>query len=94
MSARDIRSSQITEITIAVKDSGIGINNVDLSNLFKPYFVTTDPESKRINTNSHGIGLSVCKKIAEALEGDLSVKSKFGVGTTFTLRFLARQVDG
>ncbi len=77
-----------------MKDSGIGINEVDLANLFKPYFVTTDPESRRINTNSHGIGLSVCKKIAEALKGNLSVKSKLGKGTTLTLQFKVPMVDG
>ena len=59
------------EIIIAVKDFGIGINEVDQAELFTPYFVTTDLASKQMNSNGHGIGLSVCKKIAEAMEGSL-----------------------
>ena len=38
--------SEIVEVEISVQDFGIGINEYDQTNLFKPYFVTTDTTSK------------------------------------------------
>jgi signal transduction histidine kinase len=39
-----------------------------------------------INPNGHGLGLSICNKIAKVMGGALNVKSKLGVGSTFTFR--------
>jgi signal transduction histidine kinase len=44
-------------------------------NLFKPFFKTADPKSLEMNRNGHGLGLSICKKIAKAMEGTLEVTS-------------------
>ena len=73
VAARNLQNGVTSEITIAVKDFGIGINDVDKALLFKPYFVTTDLASRQMNTNGHGIGLSVCKNIAEAMDASLTV---------------------
>lgn len=82
-------AQDVAQISISVQDRGIGINSEDLAQLFKPYFVSTDEASRRANPNSHGIGLATCKRIAEALNGTLSVESQLGSGSTFTLKFLA-----
>ena len=65
-------------IEIIVTDQGIGMNEEDVSNLFQPYFKTTDGKSKEMNASSHGLGLSICKKISKALGGDLKVESTLG----------------
>lgn len=39
------------------------------------------------NKESHGLGLSICKKIAEKLDGDIKVESKLNVGSTFSFSF-------
>ena len=54
-----------------------------MKNIFKPFFKTSDQESRERNKQSHGLGLSICKTIAEKLNGDLEVFSKPGEGSTF-----------
>ena len=46
-----------------------------------------------MNQGSHGIGLSVCMKIATALGGSIGVDSTYGEGSTFTLRISAKLVN-
>lgn len=48
VNVEDIQNENV-EIMISVEDQGIGINEQDQKNLFKPYFVTTDKTSKQIN---------------------------------------------
>ena len=57
------------KIILKVRDYGIGINAEDLYNLFLPYFKTTDNKSKSLNSKSHGLGLSICKRIVETMSG-------------------------
>lgn len=66
---------------ISISDKGIGIAENSLSKIFKPFL--------QINSQSQGqgIGLAVCKKVMEGLGGDITIKSKEGVGTTFILYF-------
>ena len=78
-------SKSLVEIRISVKDTGIGMNELDVKNLFSSYFKSSDPVSKLMNTRSNGIGLNLCKRIMRGLQGDLEVISKYGKGSTFTL---------
>ena len=66
-----------------MRDYGIGMNEEDMKNLFKPYFKTTDETSKKVNSKSHGFGLSFCKKIVEAMSGIIFVESRIGEVTEF-----------
>ena len=75
-----------------MKDYGIGINAEDQRNLFKPYFRATDTTSREMNASSHGLGLSICKMISVALNGDLKVESELRVGTKFTFTFDAEKI--
>ena len=59
----------------------------DVKNLFQPYFRTTDQTSLRMNKQSHGLGLSICKMIAEKLDGDIEVQSEREEGSTFIFSF-------
>ncbi len=69
-------------IEIAVADTGSGIPADRLGAIFED-FVTT----KR---RGLGLGLAISKRIVEQLDGTISVESEVGRGTTFTLRFPAR----
>lgn len=67
--------------TIIVKDTGIGINEEDLENLFR-----IDVNSSKRGTHNEsgsGIGLILCKEFIEKNGGTLAVKSEVGEGTIF-----------
>ena len=65
-----------------MKDTGPGIREEDLKKLFKPFSRIIEPG--KIKEGS-GLGLHLSKKLANLLGGDISVKSKFGKGSTFKL---------
>jgi PAS domain S-box-containing protein len=66
-----------------VTDTGAGVPVNNLDKIFDPFFTT-----KPIGSGT-GLGLSICMKIVTALGGTLSVESKVGVGSTFTVRLPA-----
>ena len=70
-----------------VKDTGIGIAQEDLPNLFKEFFRTE--QAKAITQRGTGLGLAIVKQIVESLDGDISVESELGKGTKFTFRLPA-----
>lgn len=70
-------------LAIAVADSGIGIREEDLQQIFLPFFRAESAIKKR--RSGSGIGLSVVKKMLDTLGGDISVTSKVGIGTTFNI---------
>ena len=69
-------------IFISVKDSGLGIQEDNISKLTKPFY-RVDPESNR---KGFGIGLTIVKKVIEAHKGELIIDSKYGEGSIFTLK--------
>jgi len=64
-------------IRISFKDDGFGISEENLSKVFEPFFTT-----KKTGT---GLGLSVSYRIVQEHGGTISVKSRLGEGTTFTV---------
>lgn len=46
-------------------DNGIGMTEQDVRNLFTPFFKTEDETSLNLNLGGHGIGLNLCKRLAE-----------------------------
>ena len=66
-----------------VIDTGCGIRDEDLNKLFKLFGFLTS--SQELNANGVGLGLYICKKLANKLDGDVTVKSIFGEGSTFIL---------
>jgi signal transduction histidine kinase/DNA-binding response OmpR family regulator len=64
-----------------IKDEGIGIKHSDISKLFIS-FHQLDSSSTKSHEGS-GLGLVICKKIIELLNGSIDVYSDFGLGSTF-----------
>lgn len=71
---------ELIGLKISVTDYGIGISSNDRQNIFKPFYKASDIKNRQMNPQSHGIGLSVCKKIANAMGGDLVLNEKTTVG--------------
>ncbi|HYU45048.1 MAG TPA: ATP-binding protein [Terriglobales bacterium] len=71
------------EIQISVQDRGIGIHKSDLPHIFEPFY--RSPAVSAAQIHGTGLGLLLAKSIAEAMNGKLTVESKLGAGSTFTL---------
>ena len=76
---------------ISVRDSGIGIAEADLKNIFDRFYRADRVRSK--NTGGAGLGLAIARWITEMHGGTIAVKSEIGVGSIFcvTLRALPEQ---
>ncbi len=72
------------DLCCAVSDSGIGIKEQDLSNLFSDF--TRLDEGKNKFVEGTGLGLSITKKLILLMGGEIDVISSYGVGTEFTFR--------
>ena len=71
-----------TELTITIQDTGLGIPEDSVPHLFEKFFRVREHEGKASGT---GLGLSICKQIVQGHNGRIEVKSKMGVGTSFSV---------
>jgi len=71
------------KLVFKVSDTGVGISNDDLPKIFN---VFEQGEKLTINIRSGaGLGLGICHRLVELLGGEITVKSKLNMGTTFTV---------
>lgn len=70
-------------ITISVSDTGIGIPPEDISHIFERFYRVDKARSR--GTGGTGLGLSIVQRVVMLHGGKISVTSKEGVGTTFTI---------
>jgi len=85
-----IIDSDENDVIIIFSDTGIGINDADMKNLFAE-FVRIKNERTR-NITGSGLGLSIVKKVIELYDGTISVESKPDVGSTFTARLPKKRI--
>ena len=83
-----VGSNGEVELKIEVKDKGIGIAAHEQELIFEPFY-----RSPNTKSSGHGIGLSICRRLMEKLQGTISVESQLGCGSTFTLWFKTRMFD-
>lgn len=79
------------EVTVHVSDSGIGISAEQIGKIFES-FQQADGSTTR-SFGGTGLGLTITRKLAKLMGGDLSVVSEPGRGSVFTLRFMANASD-
>jgi CheY-like chemotaxis protein/two-component sensor histidine kinase len=72
------------EITFLVSDTGIGIAEENQKFLFQEFSQIDSPLHKK--SKGTGLGLALCKKLAELLGGSVDFKSEIGKGSTFLVR--------
>ena len=72
-----------TEIIITVQDRGMGIDKSEIGHIFEPFY--RSPAVSAAQIHGTGLGLPLSRSIAEAMGGKLTVQSKLGSGSTFTL---------
>ncbi len=83
--------SPAAELTIAVRDNGIGIAPEEMSQLFQP-FVQVDSALNR-QYQGTGLGLALVKRIAQLHGGDVVLESELGRGSCFTLKLPCEPLD-
>lgn len=69
-------------VIIKIADSGVGIEKNNLAKLFVPFFTT--------KLKGIGLGLTIAQEIIENHSGEITVESKLGRGTSFTIRLPVR----
>ena len=85
MRIRDERAgSGSIMLRIDVIDSGIGMTPDVLARLFQPF--TQGDESITRKYGGTGLGLTISRRLAKLLNGDISVTSEIGIGTTFSVK--------
>jgi signal transduction histidine kinase len=78
---------QDSELVVRVSDTGVGISKEEVKRIYDPFFTT-----KSVGKGT-GLGLSVSYGIIQEHSGRISVDSKPGEGTTFSLYFPVRRVN-
>ena len=67
-------------VVIEVEDNGVGMDEATRQRLFEPFFTTKDAD------RGTGLGLSIIYAIVRNHDGEITVESEQGVGTTFRVR--------
>ncbi len=75
---------QHSSIQVEIADTGSGIQEEIIGKIFNPFFTTKEMGS--------GLGLAISKRIIDDHNGDITVKSKIGKGTTFCISLPVRKV--
>jgi C4-dicarboxylate-specific signal transduction histidine kinase len=78
-------ASDRDEVTIEVKDEGVGISEDTLQVIFDPFFTT------KLETGGTGLGLSICFSIVKDHGGIIECKSEPGSGSVFLVRIPVKQ---
>ncbi|MGI9066404.1 MAG: sensor histidine kinase [Pyrinomonadaceae bacterium] len=76
----------VDRVRVEITDTGRGIAPEDIAKIFEPYYSTKETGT--------GLGLAIVKKAIDDHGGSISVSSKEGGGTTFTIMLPARPKDG
>jgi two-component system CheB/CheR fusion protein len=77
-------------LCLTVSDTGIGIDPDHMQRLFEAF--SPGDASLTRNHDGAGIGLALCRRLCDLLGGSIAVESRWGIGSTFTVRVPVRWV--
>lgn len=84
----DARQKRKAQVTIDVKDTGIGLSAEQQEKLFSPFTQADNSMTRKFGGT--GLGLALSQRLAQALSGNISIKESYpGKGCTFSLSFTA-----
>jgi len=86
---QDAKNAEVM-LFIEVEDTGVGIAPEEVNDLFKPFTQTASGQQSQEGT---GLGLSISKQFVNLMDGELSVSSIAGQGTTFRLQIPVTLAD-
>jgi len=85
----DICKKHTDCVTVCVSDTGCGISDGVVDKIFEPFFTTKNKEGEK----GLAMGLAISKRIVEDHHGEISVESKAGQGTTFSVCLPCRKAE-
>lgn len=83
ITVRIIHNPEAKKVSVAIKNTGYGISEEDLSHIFEPFYQSGRPGEEE----GVGLGLPIVKKFVDTLKGTIDVKSEPGKGSTFAVTF-------
>lgn len=87
----ELKAETIGEtLVISVSDTGKGISEENVKRIFDHFYRIQEDEI--LAKRGVGLGLAICKRLAQLLGGDLSVKSKLGLGSCFSLELPMKKI--
>ena len=89
--AEHVHDRRHSEVRITVSDHGAGIPAAELPHIFDPFYRGADAVERQIHGN--GLGLSLVKRIVVAHGGRVTVTSRAGAGSSFTISLPAVPPD-
>lgn len=87
----DRTHQDMLNVVFSISDTGIGIQEERLSNIFEVYNIADNMKNNPHSGN--GVGLAIAKGYAEIMGGDIEVESVYGAGSTFTLSIDQKLAD-
>ncbi len=87
----DVKSDQ-PKMQFDIVDSGIGMTDLQVEGLFKPFHQADTSTTRKFGGT--GLGLTISRRLAYKLDGDITVKSELGTGSTFTVTIGTGPLDG
>lgn len=85
ISMKKLTNDQI-QLNFSIKDTGIGIEKDKLEYIFIPF----EQINTIIKNQGTGLGLAICRKLIELMDGEISVESEVGKGSTFNFYILTK----
>ena len=91
LDVREVRHGSLTDLTVDVSDTGIGIKPEDVEKLFNRF--DRFDMTKNNTVEGTGLGLAITKGLLDMMGGRISVKSEYGKGSVFTITIPQRIID-
>ena len=80
----------ISNLIITIRDSGVGMSEEQVKNIFNEYSRFNFGAARTVPGT--GLGMAICKKVVDLLNGELSIESKVGRGTSVTVKIPQERV--
>lgn len=91
LTARVVERDGVEHLTLSVSDTGIGIPADQFEDVFVS-FKQLDGGTTRQHAGT-GLGLTICRNLATAMNGEITIESSVGVGSTFTVTLPLTRVE-
>lgn len=89
-SVKKLEKNRLHVLQVQVKDTGEGIPESELGNVFDRFFQV---ESSKNKLQGSGLGLALVYELVQLMEGEITVESELGKGTTFTILLPVKTYD-